>query len=56
MPKGQNVSFFFFPPALRHTLFPRDFSGTIADRDIVITLLEPLRPADVPFGGLQNRN
>jgi len=51
MPKGQNVSFFFFPPALRHTLFPRDFSGTIADRDIVITLLEPLRPADVPFGG-----
>jgi len=28
-----------------HFLFPRDFSGTIEDRDIIIT------PADVPFGG-----
>ena len=36
---------------LCHTLFPRNFSGTITDRDITNTLLEPLRPADVPFGG-----
>jgi len=34
-----------------HFLFPRDFSGTIKDTDIINTLLEPLRPADVPFGG-----
>ena len=27
------------------------FSGNIADRDIINTPLEPLRPADVPFGG-----
>ena len=42
--KAKNVSFFFF-------LFPRDFSGTITDRDKINTPLEPLRPADVPFGG-----
>jgi len=34
-----------------HFLFPRDFSGTIEDTDIINTPLEPLRPADVPFGG-----
>jgi len=38
---------------LCHTLFPHDFSGTITDRDIINTSLEPLRPAHVPlpFGG-----
>ena len=34
-----------------HFSFPRDFSGTITDRNIINTPLEPLRPADVPFGG-----
>jgi len=34
-----------------HFLFPRDFSGTIEDTDIINTLLEPLRPARAPFGG-----
>ena len=34
-----------------HFLFPRDISGTIADRDVINTPLEPLRPADVPCGG-----
>jgi len=34
-----------------HFLFPRDFSRTIEGTDIIYTLLEPLRPADVPFGG-----
>ena len=34
-----------------HFLFPRDFSGTVADTDVINTQLEPLRPADVPFGG-----
>ena len=35
-----------------HFLFPRDFSGTVADSlDIINTPLEPLRPADVPFWG-----
>ena len=28
-----------------------DFSGTITDRDIINTPLEPLRPEDVPFVG-----
>jgi len=37
--------------SLSHFLFPRDFSGTITDREIINTPLEPLRPADVPFGG-----
>jgi len=30
--------------------FPHDFSGTNEDTDILNTPLEPLRPADVPFG------
>ena len=35
----------------RHTfLFPRDFSGTIEDRDIIDTPLEPVRHADVLLG------
>ena len=33
------------------TLFPRNFSRTIADTDIINTPLEPLRPAGVPLGG-----
>jgi len=33
-----------------HFLFPRDFSETIADRDIINTPLEPLL-VDVPFEG-----
>jgi len=37
--------------SLSHFLFPRDFSGTITDRDIINTPLEPVRPVDVPFGG-----
>jgi len=51
--KAQKVSFFFFfffSSSLSHFLFPRDFSGTITDRDIINTLLEPLRPVDVRFG------
>jgi len=35
-----------------HFLYPHYFSGTIADRDVINTLPEPLRPADVPFGDL----
>ena len=35
-----------------HFLFPRNFSGTIEDTDILNTPLEPLRLADVPFGFL----
>jgi len=38
-------------PSLSHCLFPRDFSGTIEDTDIINTPLEPIRPGDVPFGG-----
>ena len=34
-----------------HFLFPRDFSGTIKDTDILNTPLKPLRPTDVPFWG-----
>jgi len=51
--KAKNVSFFssFSSSSPSHFLFPRDFSGTIADRDVINTPLEPLRPADVPFGG-----
>jgi len=44
------VSFFFFF-LVTLFLFPRDFSGTIADGDIINTPLEPLRSADVPFVG-----
>jgi len=51
--KPQNVSYFcFFFLLLFVTLFiSRRFLRTIADRDIINTPLEPLRPADVPFGG-----
>ena len=37
-----------------HFLFPPDFSGTIADTDIINTPLESLRFADVPLGGFVN--
>jgi len=40
-----------FSSSLSHFLFPRDFSGTIEDTDMINTPLEPLRPAGVPFGG-----
>ena len=33
-----------FSSSLSHFLFPRNFSGTITDRDIINTPLEPLRP------------
>jgi len=45
-----------FSSSSSHFLFPRDFSVTIADRDIINTLLEQLRPADHAFLGLHNRN
>jgi len=53
--KAKNVSFFFFfffLLLLFVTLFNsrRFITRTIADRDIINTPLEPLRPADVPFG------
>ena len=50
--KAKNVSFFLLFPILPpHTFFPRDFSETVEDTDIINTPLEPLRPADVPFRG-----
>ena len=36
--------------SLSHLLFPRDFSRTVTDRDIINTPLEPLQPADVLLG------
>jgi len=33
-----------------HLLFPRDFSGPVADTVIINTPPEPFRPTDVPFG------
>ena len=51
---AKNVSFFSSSSSSSssssHFLFPRDFSETIADRDVINTPLEPIRPADVPFG------
>jgi len=49
--KAKNVSFFFFLFVRSDFLFPRHFSGTIADTDKFNTPLESLRPADVHFGG-----
>jgi len=43
--------FYSSSTSLSHLLFPRDFSGTIEDTDIIHTPLEPLRPGDVLFGG-----
>jgi len=47
--KAKNVLYFFF--FLVTFSFPRDFSGTIADTDIINTPPEPFRPTDVPFMG-----
>ena len=41
----------FSSSSLSHFLFPRDFSGTIADTNIINTLPEPFWPTDVPFVG-----
>ena len=46
------LAFFFFLLLLFVTLFiSRRFLRSVPDRDIINTPLEPLRPADVPFGG-----
>ena len=37
--------------AVKRSLLLLLFSGTITDREIINTPLEPLRPVDVPFGG-----
>ena len=49
--KDKKCRFASYSSSSSHFLFPRDFSGTTTDTDIVNALLEPLRPADVPFGG-----
>ena len=51
--KGQKCVLFLLPPppTLCHTLFPREFSGTIADTNIINTPPEPFWPTDVPFVG-----
>ena len=46
-----NSSFSSSNSSSSHFLFPRDFSGTIEDTDIINTPLEPLRLKDVLFGG-----
>ena len=42
--------------SLSHFLFPRDFSGTIADRNIINTPSELFRPTDVPFVGYKTES
>ena len=42
--------------SLSHFLFPRDFSGTIADTNILNTPPEPFRPTDVPFVGYRTKS
>jgi len=49
--KGQKMCLSSSPFSSSHFLFPRNFSGTIEDTYIINTRLEPLRPADAPFGG-----
>ena len=44
--KAKNVSFFFFVTLFISTRFFRNYY-----RDIINTPPEPIRPADVPFGG-----
>jgi len=39
-----------------HFLFPRDFSGTIADTAVINTPPEPSRPTDVPFVGYKTES
>jgi len=48
--KGQKMCRSSSSSSLSHFLFPRDFSESITDRNIINTPLEPLRLADVPFG------
>jgi len=45
------LSFYFFFFLVTLFLFPRDFSGTIADTDIINAPQEPFRSTGVPFGG-----
>jgi len=51
--RAKNVSFLLLLFLLLcHTfLFPRDFSGTIADTNKINTPTEPFWPTDVPFVG-----
>jgi len=49
--KAKNVLFSSFSSTLSHFLFPRDFSGTIADTNIINTPPERFWPTDVPFVG-----
>ena len=46
---AKNVSFSPSSFSSSHFLFPRDFSGTIADTNIITTPPEPFRPTDVLF-------
>ena len=46
---AKNVSFFFLVTLFISTRFLTNY-WTIADRDIINTPVEPLRPADLPFG------
>jgi len=55
--RGQKcVVLLLFLLLLCHTLFPRDFSGTIADTNIINTPPEPFRPTDVPFVGYKTKS
>jgi len=49
MPKGQNFVVLLLLP-LCHTFYFHNFSGTVADRDLVNTPLEPFWPTDVLLG------
>ena len=53
MPKGQKcvVLLLLPPPPLRHTFYFQAISQEILQIQTINTPLEPLRPADVPFGG-----
>jgi len=56
--KAKHVSFFFFFFFFfyYYFLFPRDFSGTIADTNIINTPPEPFRRTDVPFVGYRTKS
>jgi len=41
---------------LCHTLFPHDFSGAIADTNVINTPPEPFRHTDVPFVGYKTES
>ena len=53
--KAKNVSFFSSSSPSRF-LFPHDFSGTIADTNIINTAPEPSRSTDVPFVGYKTES